>query len=344
MSTDGTAWLVNDRVELNSGLVAIIGARGSGKTALADILAAGASARDAGKGESSFLNRAAEHLRGATVTLEWADGATAKVPLQAFDEDAWDPPLEEVRYLSQHFVEKLCSAKGLATELKSAIERVVFDNSTDKYDTDSFDELADVLLDPIRRRRAELQEAIAETTQQVVREDSLIGLLPTLRRDREALRKQVDGTQRALAALLPKGDELRVQHLTLLERAVLITQARVDTLRRKEKALQDLVTEAEHISGSIEPRRLEAMRRRYAAADLTGADWGAFGMKFTGDVPRVISEATAVIQRALKLAIDGEEGPSKDLADGVMAAERRHRTAECGAEGGRNRPRSIETV
>jgi hypothetical protein len=64
MSTNGTPWLVNGRVELSSGLVAIIGARGSGKTALADILAAGASARDAGKGESSFLSSAAEHLEG----------------------------------------------------------------------------------------------------------------------------------------------------------------------------------------------------------------------------------------------------------------------------------------
>jgi hypothetical protein len=32
---------------------------------------------------------------------------------------------ESVRYLSQHFVEKLCSSAGLATELREAIERVV---------------------------------------------------------------------------------------------------------------------------------------------------------------------------------------------------------------------------
>jgi AAA domain, putative AbiEii toxin, Type IV TA system len=214
--------------------------------------------------------------------------------------------------LSQHFVEKLCSAKGLATELRSAIERVVFDNTTEKYETDSVDELADVLLDPIRRRRAELQEAIAETTEQIVREDSLIGQLLTMRRDRDALKKQVDGTQRALAALLPKGNELRVQRLTQLERAVLATQARVDALRRKEKTIQDLAAEARYISSTTEPRRLEEMRRRFAVAELTGTEWGAFGMKFTGDIQRITSEATAVIQRALKLSIEGEQTPSQD--------------------------------
>jgi ABC-type transport system involved in cytochrome bd biosynthesis fused ATPase/permease subunit len=49
-------WMKNSAVELNAGLVAIIGARGSGKTALADIIAMGADAKDAGMGEASFLN------------------------------------------------------------------------------------------------------------------------------------------------------------------------------------------------------------------------------------------------------------------------------------------------
>ena len=132
MSTNGTPWLVNGRMELNPGLVAIVGSEGLEKRRWRNPRRW---RKRAGrwKGESSFLNRAAEHLEGATVTLEWGDGATTTVPLRAFDEDAWDAPLEEVRYLSQHFVEKLCSAKGLATELRSAIERVVFDNTTEKY-------------------------------------------------------------------------------------------------------------------------------------------------------------------------------------------------------------------
>ena len=40
-------WMKKSAIELNNGLVAIIGARGSGKTALADIVAMGAHAKDA---------------------------------------------------------------------------------------------------------------------------------------------------------------------------------------------------------------------------------------------------------------------------------------------------------
>jgi hypothetical protein len=47
IAVTGAPWLRTNSVNLNAGLVAVIGARGSGKTALADILAAGAHALQA---------------------------------------------------------------------------------------------------------------------------------------------------------------------------------------------------------------------------------------------------------------------------------------------------------
>ena len=91
------------------------------------------------------LTRASDpvnHLAGAGVGLGWADGATtlAELPPEEF---IIEP--EKVRYLSQHFVERLCSAAGLATELRQAMERVVFE-STDRLsrlEADTFDDLAE---------------------------------------------------------------------------------------------------------------------------------------------------------------------------------------------------------
>ena len=53
-------WLSNEVIPLNRGLVAIIGARGSGKTALVDMIASGADALSHPLAESSFLRRATE--------------------------------------------------------------------------------------------------------------------------------------------------------------------------------------------------------------------------------------------------------------------------------------------
>jgi hypothetical protein len=56
----GMPWLQNDAIPLNGGLVAVIGARGSGKTALVDMIAAGAQALLTPLANSSFLKRATD--------------------------------------------------------------------------------------------------------------------------------------------------------------------------------------------------------------------------------------------------------------------------------------------
>lgn len=58
LTVQNANWAATPVQEFNSGLVTIIGARGSGKTALMDLLAAGAGAFSTAPSESSFLQRA----------------------------------------------------------------------------------------------------------------------------------------------------------------------------------------------------------------------------------------------------------------------------------------------
>jgi hypothetical protein len=69
-------WFEPTEFPLNDGLVTIIGARGSGKTALADLVALAADARDREAGTASFIQRAGDLLSNIEVQLEWADGST----------------------------------------------------------------------------------------------------------------------------------------------------------------------------------------------------------------------------------------------------------------------------
>src|ERR1017187_3417931 len=85
-----------------------------------EFLAAGANALTATPSESSFIQRAGDLLEGAQVTLRWAgDGKENTATLH--NSYSWledDTQLPEVCYLSQQFVERLCSSSGLATELR----------------------------------------------------------------------------------------------------------------------------------------------------------------------------------------------------------------------------------
>jgi hypothetical protein len=122
----GADWAQTPHILLNPGFVAIIGGRGSGKTALVDMIAAGCDSYEESEERPSFLTRAREHLSGASVELKWLDGRTSNpCSLEHPFNFAFDA-FPRARYLSQQFVEKICSIEGMP-ELIREIERVIFE-------------------------------------------------------------------------------------------------------------------------------------------------------------------------------------------------------------------------
>lgn len=124
-----TSWCETPNISFNPGLVAIIGARGSGKTALAEIIAAGCDAafetKLSGEIDKSFLNRARSELQDSTVKIHWIEERetiSRSLDLENFSSDRF--PM--ARYLSQQFVDELCSSDGVTDKLLKEVERVIF--------------------------------------------------------------------------------------------------------------------------------------------------------------------------------------------------------------------------
>lgn len=153
-------WAATKVVSLNPGLVAIIGARGAGKTALADMIAAGCEAISEaswaadGDVSPSFLVRARPLIGEATVKLGWGGGDESSCCLDGRDaNDGMAFP--RARYLSQQFVEELCSSKGASEGLVREIERVIFEaHAAQGHDgAYSFEELRDQRTTRFRQAR-----------------------------------------------------------------------------------------------------------------------------------------------------------------------------------------------
>jgi hypothetical protein len=167
-------FVATPELRLNPGLIAIIGSRGSGKTALMEFLAAGASALTSTAMNSSFLQRAGDLLGDAEVEIAWADQEKHTAALH----DPWgwttnDAEKARVCYLSQQFVERLCSSEGLATDLRREMERVVFEATEqgDRMQCDSFAELSSLLLAPAAQGRVELETSIHGIGDSILKED-----------------------------------------------------------------------------------------------------------------------------------------------------------------------------
>ena len=74
--------------------------------------------------------------------------------------EEWEVP--QVQYLSQQFVDRLCSSDGLADNLVEEIERVIFQAHTpeDRLDATGFRELLEAKMSRARNARARGKETL----------------------------------------------------------------------------------------------------------------------------------------------------------------------------------------
>ena len=202
---------------LNPGLVAIIGGRGSGKTALVDIIALGCDAISEHLSPASFLLRAKELLQETSVSLGWQTGESSERGLRRpYEISAEHYP--RARYLSQTFVEELCSAQGMTDTLMREIERVIFEAHplSDRDGAISFEELLEMRTTRHREARSRSEATLSELSDRIgteLEKDKLV----------EGLKKQVLEKEKLITAytkdrskLVSKDSEARVKRLGAL--------------------------------------------------------------------------------------------------------------------------------
>lgn len=194
MLEDSSGWFASEEIPLNAGMVSIIGQKGSGKSALADLIAFAAGSWDADD-TGSFLSRADPHLNGTRIVLRWADGhvSTGVIGMRK-DAD------QEVRYLSQNYVERICAKDGISGELVSEIERVIFHylDPTDTLNASDFNELRTIKTEGVREEGNRLRLEINSIIRDECSLRDLLKKLPekrarvrTLIAEREGLAKQL---------------------------------------------------------------------------------------------------------------------------------------------------------
>ena len=310
-------WLTTDHVPLNPGLIAIIGARGSGKTALADLIAAGAYALSSHLNSSSFIRRAAEHLADCESTLTWEAGDATSIPLRdvAMDELVDSP---RVQYLSQQFVEQLCSAEGIEDELLTEIERVIFQSHSieDRMGASSFRELLDIRSARARTARERQELALREASESLTTERTRKASLTGLTKQREEKFKLIDKDKTDRKALTGKSTKERVDRLESISLAVDKLRQRVEEVNSKHRALLLLQDAVKDVRKNGAPAHLRDLRKNYADAALTEAQWKNFQLVFTGDVDAILAEeikATANRAKALSGPAKGEIEPDVKL-------------------------------
>jgi predicted ATPase len=171
---NGDVWFDCD-IPLNFDMVAIIGNKGTGKSALADVLALAGNTHCDPK-YLSFLTkeRFCEHngriAKQFEVELHWADGTKSVTSLNARP----DPNnVELIKYIPQTYLEKVCTETepGQQSEFQRELRKVIFSHigDADRLGKESLDELLGYKTEELAEQRSSQREEISRLNGDLVR-------------------------------------------------------------------------------------------------------------------------------------------------------------------------------
>lgn len=313
-------WLVTPSIPLNAGLVGIIGARGSGKTALADIIAAGGYALSPHLSERSFIRRAKDYLGDASARLTWEDGDPTSNDLRHVGmEDVLDSP--RVQYLSQQFVDSLCSAEGVTDELLTEVERVIYQArpAEDRMGTTTFRELLDLRAARGRALRRSHEEALAEAAKELNLERDRKASLPGLQKQRIEKAASIAKDKRDRSSLIGKGGEERAKRLDEVSTAAESVRFQVEQAQRRRQALLALRDEVNNTRKTKAPALLRHLQQAHQEAGLGAEHWKSFLLEFSGDVDTILDTAIKSIDGRIR-AMSGPAAGEVAIAAGAQPA------------------------
>lgn len=294
VSLQNAPWANPTDMDLNPGLVAIIGPRGSGKSALAEIIAAGCDALPDVKGDKinkkAFLYRARDHLKDGRVTLTWGVGEPETHTLHYLPSSNAHR-FAQARYLSQQFVEEMCASDGMTSGLLREIERIVFEaHGSDNDGAVDFQGLLETRATRHRAARAREEQSLAVLSERIGTEIEKKAMVASYRSQVAEKTKAIETNTAERDKLLPKGDQARADRLAELTQAAETMRARVRFATQREQQILTLQDEVSDFRTSVAPESLRDTKARNTAAGLKETQWDPFLTQFSGDVDKVLAD------------------------------------------------------
>lgn len=253
-------------IPLNNELVAVIGNKGSGKSALSDIL--GLLGNTPRYEAFSFLtpakfrrpkNNKSRHFQAS---LTWADGATDSVP--SLDVNPSPDAVEKVKYIPQSYLEDICNeiGAGKGGRFYDELQQVIFSHvpEVERLGFGTLDEL-------LTYRSEETNQAIAQFVANLQERNALIvateeRFLPSNRKAIEALlaekNRELDAHTATRPADVPKPDA----DPTALQQSKVATEE----LEKKQAELRAIELEI----SSLRAADLVAAKKHSTAEKLAG--------------------------------------------------------------------------
>jgi hypothetical protein len=193
---------------------------------------------------------------------------------------------ERARYLSQQFVEDLCSASGASDGLLREIERVIFESHAvdQREGAINFVELRERKTLRFQQARARDVEAIADISERIAEELEKEALVTNLTQQVLQKRNLIADYNADLAKLVLKGTPQQTQRHAALSQAAQALESQVQRFGNQRRAFVALQDEVGSMRATKSPEMLRQVQARHLASGLGAEQWKEFLLVYQGDV------------------------------------------------------------
>lgn len=161
-------------LKLNPGLIAVIGNKGSGKSALSDILALGCNSKNMLEAsflnENRFMKKPKNLADDYKVEITWKDQNKDQVNSLVSNIEQ-EYTIENAQYLPQKFIEKICN--DLENEFQDEINKVIFSyvDNVERGNTKNLNQLIHEKTTNIRNKIDELQLKLRDINRKIIKDE-----------------------------------------------------------------------------------------------------------------------------------------------------------------------------
>lgn len=292
---------------LNSDLVAIIGNKGSGKSALSDIVALAGCTRNFAKFSfltpTRFRSSKSRLASQFTATLSWYDGSTSSMDL---DKDPSISSVERVKYLPQSYLEDLCNELGdRGSDIFDAeLRKIIYSHvpEEDRLAQPSMDKLLAFKVTEIDKARQALKQDVSNIN---------VEILETERRITPEFKKSLEeqlAAKRAELAALDASKPQAVEDPNASPEALEKTKAAAAEIEALELSVQGI----EKVATTQREAKAASIRRQAVAHKIRQAltNFGKQRDTFVVELKALIDELGTPLPVESLLRVEIDAGPA----------------------------------
>ena len=212
--------------------------------------------------------------------------------------ESWDA-YARARYLSQQFVEELCSFEGIPALIKE-IERVIFvaHPSLERDGAVDFEELREQRAVQYSVARAQEEVALATLSDQIGIEIEKSRQVLALKMQINEKTKLIDRYKLDRTNLLPKDTNNTGARLQALIAAAEKVRSYLRYFANQQASLGSLKLEVQDLRQNRAPETLRSMKERYQPIGLDATAWDSFLLKYSGDVDEIVATKSNEVKAA----------------------------------------------